>query len=96
MPANISVPMVQVLSQNLGLAGFVALGREEDDRNTGFLLEWPRLFTEDARKVLLQQSRTKQGSFLFGSASLFLVSALPGRTLFYIFHSMTMHHCLLL
>lgn len=71
MPADIFVPMVWVLSQNLGLAGFVALRREEDDRYPGFLLERPYLFTEDACKVLLQQGRSKQGSFLFGSVSLF-------------------------
>lgn len=41
MPANIFVLVVQVLSQNLGLAGFIALGREEDDRNTGFLWNGP-------------------------------------------------------
>ena len=56
MPANIFVPMVRVLSQNLGLAGFVALGREEDDRNPEFLLERPCLFTEDAHTARQEQA----------------------------------------
>lgn len=46
MPASIFVPMVQVAIQNLGLAVFVALGMEEDDRNPGFLWERPCLFPE--------------------------------------------------
>jgi len=41
MPANIFVAMVQALRKNLGLAGFVALGRGEVDRNPGFLSEQP-------------------------------------------------------
>lgn len=77
MPANIFVPVVWVLSQNLGLAGFVALRIEKDDRNPRFLLEQPCLFTADAHKVLLQQGRSKEGSFLFGSVS-FSVSAQTG------------------
>lgn len=39
MPASIFVPTVQVAIQNLGLAVFVALGTEEDDRNPGSLWE---------------------------------------------------------
>lgn len=46
MPASIFVPMVQVAIQNLGLAVFVALGMEEDDRNPGYLWERPCLFPE--------------------------------------------------
>lgn len=46
MTSSIFVPMMQVAIQNLGLAVFVALGMEENDRNPGFLWERPCLFPE--------------------------------------------------
>lgn len=46
MSASIFVPMVQVAIQNLGLAVFVVLGMEEDDRNPEIRWERPCLFPE--------------------------------------------------
>lgn len=64
MPANIFAPMVQVLSQNVGLASFVTLGTEEDDRNPRLILEQPRVFTEDAQKTAITARREQARYFL--------------------------------
>lgn len=93
MPASIFVPMVQAAIQNLGLAVFIALGMEEDDRNPVFLWERALFISRGCcySKMLLQQGKRKQSISMFGSVNLFLGSTQPRRTVF-LFQRLTVHH----